>query len=241
MKIIDKIAKKNMDFYHEKPATIVFFGDSVTHGCFECYFEENGAINTIFDAKSGYPTRVNEILHVLYPSAQINIINSGISGDNAPNGNARFERDVLPYNPDLVVVAFGLNDSTGGKEQVEKYTTALGEIFDKTKSIGAECIFVAQNMMCTKISPHLTDERDKGVAKGISELENNGTVEYYFQKAVETAKARGVQVCDMYSKWRTMYNHGVNVTELLANKFNHPIREMHYYTAIELIETMFKD
>ena len=34
---------------------------------------------------------------------------------------------------------------------------------------------------------------------------------------------------------------GINVTELLANKLNHPIREFHYYIAIKLLETILLD
>ena len=132
MKVIEKIAKKSQNIYENAPVTIAFLGDSVTQGCFECYFDENGVIQTVFDAKSGYPTRIKEILNTLFPSAQINIINSGISGDNAVNGNDRFERDVASFHPDLVVVAFGLNDSTGGKEKAEQYTTALKSIFEFT-------------------------------------------------------------------------------------------------------------
>ena len=36
-----------------------------------------------------------------------------------------------------------------------------------------------------------------------------------------------------------MFYSGVDVTELLSNKLNHPIREFHYYTAIKLLETIF--
>ena len=115
MKIIEKISKKNKDIYGAKPVTIAFLGDSITQGCFECYFDENG-VQTVFDAKSAYPARIKEILNTLYPSAQINIINSGISGDNAVNGNNRFERDIAPFHPDMVVVSFGLNDSCQGVE-----------------------------------------------------------------------------------------------------------------------------
>ena len=95
MKIIEKIAKKSADIYGAKPVTIAFLGDSVTQGCFECFFDEVG-VQTVFDAQSGYAQRVKEILNTLYPNAQINIINSGISGDNAVNGNNRFERDIAP-------------------------------------------------------------------------------------------------------------------------------------------------
>ena len=37
-----------------------------------------------------------------------------------------------------------------------------------------------------------------------------------------------------------MIDAGVNVTELLANKINHPTREFHYLFAISLLETMFE-
>ena len=32
--------------------------------------------------------------------------------------------------------------------------------------------------------------------------------------------------------------NGVDVTELLANKLNHPVPQLHYYTAIKLLEIM---
>jgi hypothetical protein len=38
--------------------------------------------------------------------------------------------------------------------------------------------------------------------------------------------------------WEKLEQAGVDVTELLANKLNHPIREFHYYMAMKLIETM---
>lgn len=37
-----------------------------------------------------------------------------------------------------------------------------------------------------------------------------------------------------------MADGGVDTTELLANKINHPIKEYHYYIAIKLLETMFE-
>ena len=238
MKIIEKISKKNKDIYGAKPVTIAFLGDSITQGCFECYFDENG-VQTVFDAKSAYPARIKEILNTLYPSAQINIINSGISGDNAVNGNNRFERDIAPFHPDMVVVSFGLNDSCQGVENVEKYVSALKNIFEKVKNIGAECIFVFQNMMNTQVSCHLKEEREQNLAKWFSQVQNTGVVDRYYQEAKNAAIECGVEFCDIYSAWKCMYDSGVNITELLSNKYNHPEREFHYYIAVKLIEKMF--
>ena len=95
-------------------------------------------LETVFDYKSAFSTRVREIINILYPQVQINIINSGISGGSAMNGYERLERDVICFNPDICVVSFGLNDSTLGEKGIENYKNALRNIFNKlSKSIGA--------------------------------------------------------------------------------------------------------
>ena len=58
--------------------------------------------------------------------------------------------------------------------------------------------------------------------------------------AREVAKKYNVPVCDCYAKWKTMHAAGVNVTELLANKINHPTREMNWLFAVSLMETMLQ-
>ena len=137
MKFIELLAKKQNDLYGARPATIAFLGDSVTQGCFEL-FESGRAIDTVFENKNAYSTRVNEILHTFFPKAHINVINCGISGDNAPNGLSRMERDILPFNPDLVVVSYGLNDCGNGEAGLEKYLNALDSIFKKVKEAGED-------------------------------------------------------------------------------------------------------
>lgn len=239
MKVIEKIKGKSLDINRTKPVTVAFLGDSVTQGCFECYFDDK-AVQTVFDTKSSYPVRVKEILNLLYPSVQINIINSGISGDSAQSGNERFERDIAPYNPDLVVVSFGLNDACAGKENVCFYTDALKSIFEKVKKLKAECIFVFQNMMNTKVSCHLKGERERKLAEDFAIKQNRGDIDYYYEKAKETAQQYGVVFCDMYSAWKKMDEGGVDITELLSNKYNHPLREFHYYIAIKIIEKMLE-
>ena len=239
MNITKLLNEKQKSLSGAKPITIAFLGDSVTQGCFECYTTSNTSFDTVFDNKSAYSTRVREILNTLYPTVQVNIINSGISGDSAPNGLKRLERDVLSYNPDLVVVSYGLNDSVSGIENIENYASAIKGIFAELKNRGIETIFLTQNYMNTTISPHLKDEVLINLANKLKDkVQNNNTLKEYFAKAKELAKEYGVTVCDLYSVWEKMAQAGVNVTELLANKLNHPIREYHYYIAIKLIECM---
>lgn len=243
MKILEKIRKKQEDMNSYSPITIAFIGDSITQGCFDCYVPScrpNG-IETIYDYSKAYSTRVREILNLLYPKVQINIINSGISGDNAMNGKNRFERDVLSYNPDLIVISYGANDVCNGIEYINNYITPLRHMFEDAKNRGIETIFLTQNYMATETSDFLSVESFKELSKSLQQIQNGGLFTKYFEEAKKVCKEYGVKVCDVYSTWDAMNKNGVHVTELLANRLNHPVPELHYYTAIKLIETMLQD
>ena len=241
MKILQKLAEKQRDMYGKEAVTLAFIGDSVTQGCFECYFKAGDRIETEFDYNSVYSVRLQQLLHILYPNVQINVINSGISGDTAVGCLKRLERDVLRFSPDLVVVSCGLNDcATGGKEKLAIYGEALREIFTKCKDSGAECIMLTECMMNDRVSPHLlSDPRMVEFAERFMGIQASGLLDEYFEKAKAVAKECGAAVCDQYAVWKTINKAGVDTTELLANKLNHPIRKWHYYIAVKLLETVF--
>ena len=110
MKIIELLDKKSKNIYENKPITIAFLGDSVTQGCYECYLTSPISLETVFDVKNAYSTRIREMLNILYPNVQINIINSGVSGDSAPSGVERFDRDMalLVVIKDLIEILLRL-------------------------------------------------------------------------------------------------------------------------------------
>ena len=62
----------------------------------------------------------------------------------------------------------------------------------------------------------------------------------FFEKAREICKAQGVPACDLYAAWKAMEMGGINVTELLSNKINHPTRKYHNYVAVKLLESMLE-
>ena len=242
MRILEKIRAKQNNMYGNDSVTVAFIGDSITQGCFECFFDSKGGIETVYDYKSAYSTRFREIMKMLYPNVQVNVINSGISGDGALGCLRRLERDVLRFSPDLVIFSSGLNDAVmGGEEKLEAYGGALKAFFEKCKSAGAECIMLTECMLNDTVSPHLIgNARMIEYAERFMKVQNTGILDKYFDKAREIAKAADVPVCDQYSLWKKMNEVGVNTTELLANKLNHPTREWHYYIAIKLIETILK-
>ena len=170
--------------------------------------------------------------------SRMKIIIDAMGGDNAPGGALRFERDLLSYNPDLAVISFGLNDSVGGREGIAKYTEALEKMFSALRERGIEVIFLTENTMCTETSPHLKEDKLISLSRTFSEVQNSGMLTEYFNAAKELCGEYGVRVCDLHSVWLSMIGAGINTTELLANKLNHPIRAIHYYMAMKIVETM---
>lgn len=235
------MAKKAADNWNEPGVTIAFLGDSVTQGCFELYRKGEDGFETYFDKNSAYHLYLSKILSVIFPTVPVNIVNAGVSGGSAPHGLERLERDVLAHNPDLTVVCFGLNDCGNRASGVDAYVDALDRIFTKLEQSGSEIIFMTPNTMATEISCHL--ERDEvflKLAKHISALQNEGMLDLYLDAARVLCERRGVKVCDCHAKWNKMAESGVNTTELLANKLNHPTREMNWMFAYSLVETMFE-
>ena len=238
MQIAEKLAKKAKDNRQEAPVTIAFYGDSVTQGCFELYKVGEAGHQTIFDKTSVYHAKITQILSVLYPTVPVNIINAGISGNGAKGALKRLERDVLKFHPDLTVVCFGLNDSGGGLEGLQDYKDSLEQIFSQLEDVGSEIIFMTPNMMATEVSCHVTDPHFIAIAEDACKRQNEGIMDQYMQAAKEVCAQHGVRVCDCYEQWKALAASGVDVTELLANKINHPTREMHWLFAYSLVETM---
>ena len=241
MKIVEKIIKKQQNLSLNPAVTIALLGDSVTQGCFECYTKEDENIDTVFDADSSYGSRLKSMLNLLYPTVQFNFINAGISGDSAKGGLKRLERDVLSFHPDLVIVGFALNDAVClGEGGINEYKKTMAEILTKIAASGAESIVLTPNAMNTNVSCHLKEKPLLKLAKNMEKVQKSGVLESYAEAAKAVAAENGAVVCDVYSVWKSMIQAGVNVTELLANKLNHPVRQMHYLTAMMLCECILR-
>ena len=241
MKIMQLIQEKARDNTSRGAVTVAFLGDSVTQGCFEVYKKADGSIETVYEREHAYHTYFNRLLGVLYPNVAINVINAGISGDSTLGGYERLERDVLRFNPDLVVVCFGLNDATAGIDGVEQYQDTLRKILGKLQESEAELIFMTPNMMNTEVSVHLTDPELINIAKVTSNIQNEGIFDRYMDAAKAVCSELEVPVCDCYSKWKVLHQNGVDITEMLSNRINHPSREMNWLFAISLLETILME
>jgi lysophospholipase L1-like esterase len=75
--------------------TVVFFGDSIT--------ERGGN-------PGGYVLMIRDFLNQGHQDSSVRILHAGKSGNKVEDLSARLDRDVLPLQPDWVVISIGIND-----------------------------------------------------------------------------------------------------------------------------------
>lgn len=237
MEFIELLKKKMNDNPGTRTPIIAFLGDSVTQGVFEVYQKDN-KMQVVFDSGESYSEKVKGILALLYPQAPVSVVNAGVNGSSAPEGYKRLKRDVLAFQPDLLVVCFGLNDSNAEAEGIVTYKNALRNIFKTAREAGIETIFMTPNMMNTDSSKVSQGDILEPLAELFAKRQKEGVFDAYIEAAREVCKEEKVPLCDCYAIWKKMYECGVDTTNLLSNGLNHPIREMHNLFAWELVRTM---
>ncbi len=226
MRVKDKLKLDYDGLVKYGPVNIVAFGDSVTHGAVG-----NGEINY----ETVYWNRLRKKLNDVRNYMPINVINAGIGGITAEGSLARMERDVFSHNPDLIIVCFGLNDVNGSKES---YISSLRKIFEKCNEREVETVFLTPNMLNTYVAedtlPELREYSEK-----TAEMQNNGRMDDYIESAVNLAISMNMKVCHCYNHWKEM-SKTEDTTMLLANRINHPVKEMHELFAESIFNVIMK-
>ena len=230
-----------------KNPVIVALGDSVTAGHFEStitpaiaagmqrYFEglgqgiprekllselmQDGRIPPIevFDARESYIEKFRAMLIDKYELTSVSVINSGIAGDTLPSMAARAERDVIRYEPDLILFNGSLNwdDAVMGDAQV--YKEMLRALVRRFKSeTQADIILLTPN-------GDLPNIMFTAPGQGVPEP----TTERRAQAIRELAAEEQVCLADARAVWTAAQEAGCPWEELLANRINHPSAEGH--------------
>ena len=104
---------------------VAFLGDSLTSGWRLSESEAWPALLGRTLAERGRPIRV---------------LNAGVSGELAAQGHARLG-DVLAHEPDVLVVALGINDALRGRS-LEEAETALHRILEEGRASGVRLLLV---------------------------------------------------------------------------------------------------
>ncbi len=174
---------------------VIAFGDSITAG------------GEASSAELQYSSRYVEHLRSRHPNARIVLENGSTGGDNTVNGLSRLEEKVLAGEPDLVLVAFGMNDhnraGVGG--------VAVAEFKDNLKQIVARIRekTAADVILLSAFPPH--PDWHFGSQR----------MEHYACATQEAAGECRAAYADVYAVWRKALARK-DPSSLLANNINHP-------------------
>jgi lysophospholipase L1-like esterase len=110
--------------------TIVALGDSIT----EVTFHTQGRMNWV--------GLLEEALFEEYGKGVCTLINSGICGDSYRNCQSRLERDVLRFEPDLVILALGMNDPQNGRDGLPAFRENVRSVVSRIRESGKSEILI---------------------------------------------------------------------------------------------------
>lgn len=150
------------------PVKVVCFGDSVTG----VYYHSG--------SRRAYTDMLGIAFRRVSGSANVEMINAGISGHTTVNALSRIDRDVLAHKPDLVTVMFGLNDMT--RVSLKDYRANLKTIVEKCRAVGAEVVLATPNNVINT-SSRPTDKLIK-----------------YCDIVREVGRELGISICDTYQQ-----------------------------------------
>lgn len=173
---------------------IVAFGHSVPAGY---------GVTPAVHKRDAYPRLLEDALAERYPHAVLNVITSGVGGENSTQGLARLQRDVLDHHPRVVLIDFALNDRPLG---VEVARSNLAKIVDGVRSVGA-CPVLLTPTWDEQASPNTA-----GDPLGVQAAMIRGL-----------AKERDVPLADSLAA----FDAYAGDRHLLMAQFNHPNKEGH--------------
>ena len=193
----DQLPKFTEKLKNGGQVTIVYNGDSITAGA------NSSGLANVEPFMSRYSGLVTGALIHEYPNAEISEINTAVGGMDAVWGLANVETNINAYHPDLVLIAFGMNDA-GRPRTVEQYSSDIKGMMDAVKAKNPDCEFV----LVTTSMPN---------PKG-STIQGNHAA---YGPALKAMEGEGVVVADMTTMHKDLmakkdYRH------MTGNNVNHP-------------------
>lgn len=216
----------------QAPVLIVAFGDSVTQGAMQLH---------VLDVEGVYHRLLEKELAEFFPTTTFSTLNAGVSGGSAPQALGRLERDVLRHEPDLVLIAFGLNDSLAGLEGISTFEEALREMITRIRhETSAAVILLTPPFMAHRENPRIHPDHVKS-ADVIIRTQAEGVLGHYARVIRNIAAETGTGLADIYREWERLAEDGLDTDAWLVNGLNHPDRKGHQLASRVIFNNIYND
>lgn len=155
-----------------QPIKIVAIGSSSTEGI--------GAS----DPSNAYPDRLADELERRWPEADVTVVNRGVGGERSNQMLARFDRDVFPEKPDLVIWQAGTNGALQSDQAADTTHETLKRGIDRLRAAGIDVV-----LMSPQYAPsfnrqqrnllHVEAVRSAGRQKGVAVFRRFEIMQYW--------------------------------------------------------------
>lgn len=173
--------------------TIVVLGDSIA----DVTFHTRGHMNWV--------SLLQEALFETYGCGVCLMINAAQCASTCRDALSRLERDVLRFSPDLVIIAYGMNDAIGGVDQLENFRTQLRALVGTIQArCGSEILLATPNPVVTVHGLPLPPEQP---APGKAWNPVRRPLDCYAAAIVAMAQELDCAVVDHYTAWTTRQFH----------------------------------
>ncbi len=194
---------------------IVALGDSVTAGHFEmlvkdpadfpAFISAGKAVEAV-DERESYPEKFKNRLSDRYEATSVSVINSGIAGDTMLGMEARLTRDVITHEPDLTLINGSLNWGPECGDNLLFYQSLKRIIRRIKRETESDIVLLTPNMQDLSAAP----------------FPIGAPLEERVEMIRRLAAEENVCLADVYAVWEGFVNEGYPLSELLANRMNHP-------------------
>ncbi|WP_283704877.1 SGNH/GDSL hydrolase family protein [Clostridium perfringens] len=189
----------------DKGLSIVFTGDSITHG----------PLHT--KGYRSYTEHFRERLKEKFKNENIMVFNTGVSGATTRDIIRDFHICVNIYDPDIVFIMLGMNDSSNQIVPLEEYRSNILELINKVREIGAIPIIQTSNIIKMDLS--------------------RKSLKFYMDIVRAVARENNVMLIDHYSHWEELEKENSNLKNELLNDLIHPNEKGH----LEIVKFIFKE
>ena len=134
--------------------------------------------------------------------AEVKFTNTAVGGKNSKWGRENVDELVLQHNPDLVIIAFGMNDGTG-KMSPQAFKSNISEMIRQTREKNQKAEFILVSTMLPNPESFFTGTQPE------------------FKKVLDELTGPGIVVVDMTEVHRELLKNK-SYQDLTGNNINHP-------------------
>lgn len=196
---------------NKKKLHLLLFGDSISSGA------NASGVGKAAPYLPAFGELVANQLQDFYQS-EIKFTNTAVGGKTSQWGVETAKERVADHHPDLVIIAFGMNDGTG-KMSPAKFKENIALIMTQTKAVNPDVEFIL-------VAPMLPNPESKFL--GTQPL---------FKKVLDELSGPGVIVTDITAVHRELLKHK-SYQDMTGNNINHPNDFLMRWYAQQIVGTL---